>query len=102
LTVITHPARAEYAVIPVTLEKLYSFQGPRKRRRPDWPPVSQNSTACEAPATRACACVYPAGFAGGHRQVRSTLLGPGRSSRRVVQLEGGSGAPILEASLERR
>ena len=46
-------------VIPVTLEKLYSFQGPRtqttsssgtsKRRRPDWPPVSQNSTACKPP-----------------------------------------------------
>ena len=50
LTVITHSTRAEHAVIPVTLEKLYSFQGPRKRRRPDWPPVSQNSTACEAPA----------------------------------------------------
>src|SRR5918995_272363 len=46
LTVITHSTYAERAVIPVTLEKLYSFQGPHaqttsssgtgKRRRPDW------------------------------------------------------------------
>ncbi len=32
LTVITHPAEAEHAVIPVTLEKLCSFQGSRTQR----------------------------------------------------------------------
>jgi hypothetical protein len=77
LTVITHSTEVEHAVIPVTLEKLYSFQGPRKRRRRASPSVSQNSTACEAPATRARACV----------QLRSTLLGPGRSSCCGMQLE---------------
>src|SRR5688572_30106414 len=76
LTVITHSTRADSAEIPVTLEKLYSFQGPRKTRRPVWPPVSQNSTACEAPATRARNLAS---------ETRSTLLGPGRSSGRVVQ-----------------
>src|SRR5687768_8322765 len=60
LTVISYSTLVEYAVIPVTLEKLYSFQGPRtqttsssgtSKRAParTEPPVSQNSTACEAP-----------------------------------------------------
>ena len=35
-------------------------------------------------------------------QIRSTLLGPAGSARHVVRREGRSGAPILEASLERR
>jgi hypothetical protein len=50
LTVITRSDSAsKHAVIPVTLEKLYSFQGPRWRRRRDSPSVSQNSTACKPP-----------------------------------------------------
>jgi hypothetical protein len=51
--------------------------GTCKRRRADCPPVSQNSTACEARAVKASGC----------GQTRSTLLGPGRSSRCGMQLE---------------
>src|SRR3954453_4022583 len=35
------------------LALLCSFQGPWRRRRPDWPPVSQNSTACRRLASEA-------------------------------------------------
>jgi hypothetical protein len=92
LTVITRSARRRARGDTRYIGKTVQFSRTAQRRRPDWPPVSQNSTACEAPAQKARACV----------QARSTLLGPGRSSGRVVQLEGGPGAPILEASLERR
>src|ERR1043165_6254607 len=47
LTVITRPRGR--AVIPVTLEKLCSFQGPCRDRPRASRPVSQNSTACEPP-----------------------------------------------------
>src|SRR5687767_3008823 len=52
LTVITHSDSAsKRAVIPVSLAKLCSFQGPSKRAPAlTEPPVSQNSTACEAPS----------------------------------------------------
>src|SRR5688500_3434249 len=93
LTVITRSTRRRARGDTRYIGKTVQFsRTARKRRRPDWPPVSQNSTACEAPATKARARV----------QLRSTLLGPGRSPGRVVRLEGEPGAPILEASLERR
>jgi hypothetical protein len=102
LTVITRSTGVEHAVIPVTLEKLCSFQGPRAQRlrrghkqeapaRTE-PPVSQNSTACEAPATRARACVF------GSVDIARTR--PLISLRYAAR--GGPGAPILETSLERR
>src|SRR5215217_1856987 len=68
LTVIPHPDSAsEHGVIPVTLEKLYSFQGPRKRRRRVSPSVSQNSTACEPPTL---SDAYPDDSVVGHRRSR--------------------------------
>src|SRR5688500_17160512 len=71
LTVISYSTRVEYAVIPVTLEKLYSFQGPRKRRRLG---LSRRSLKTQQharhPPSRMRACV----------QLRSTLLGPAGSS----------------------
>jgi hypothetical protein len=71
LTVITHSDSAsKRAVIPVSLAKLCSFQGPCKSwRRRDSPSVSQNSTACEAPSS------YPPTCVGGHR--RTARLRPG-------------------------
>src|SRR5215216_2677644 len=83
LTVITRSTRRRARGDTRYIGKTVQFSRTAQRRRPDWPPVSQNSTACEAPATRARACV----------PIRSTLLGPGRSSRCGMQLEGDPGAP---------
>ena len=112
LTVITHPAEAEHAVIPVTLEKLCSFQGSRTQRLPPRTQarvagrtgrsVSQNSTACETASTSARPQRPPGGLSHRVRSGPVDVLGPGRSSDRVVRPQDGSGAPILEASLERR
>src|SRR5215218_6018369 len=76
-TVFKDRARAS-AGLAAGLSKLNSMRGSRPKAR----------------AQR-----HPADSAGGHEQVRSTLLGPGRSSGRVAQLEGDPGAPILETSL---
>ena len=71
LTVITRStrrrARGDTRFIGKTVQ--FSRTAPRGRRR-DSPSVSQNSTACRAPATKAAAQV----------QIRSTLLGPAGSS----------------------
>jgi hypothetical protein len=92
LTVITRSTRRRARGDTRYIGKTVQFSRTAQETPARWPPVSQNSTACEALARRRAPSV----------EARSTLLGPGRSSRCVVQLEGGSGAPILEASLERR
>ena|SRR5688500_130971 len=84
LTVITRSTRRRARGDTRYIGKTVQFSRTAQRRRPDWPPVSQNSTACEARAHKELApSAYPADFVGGHRQVRSTLLGPDRSSIRL-------------------
>src|SRR5215217_7607117 len=93
LTVITHSTCVEHAVIPVTLEKLYSFQGPLTKRAPAG--TGRRSLKTQQHARRSPEGSRPRHtrrrWAGGRVQVRSTLLGPGRSARCSMQLEGGSG-----------
>src|SRR5215204_2701940 len=74
LTVITRSTCAEHAVIPVTLEKLYSFQGPLTQttfvvgHTQEAPADCRRSLKTQQharhPPLRVRACVYPAGFAG--------------------------------------
>ena len=68
LTVITRPRGR--AVIPVTLEKLYSFQGPRRGARPDWAAGLSKLNSMRAAPPRDVRS----------RQIRSTLLGPASST----------------------
>ena len=75
--------------------------------------VSQNSTACERAARERTAHQrYPIGFAGGHtrpnrlrRRAQAGSVDIARTWPLIAlryAARGGSGAPILEASLERR
>ena len=105
LTVITHSDSAsKRAVIPVSLAKLCSFQGPceegaRRARRS----VSQNSTACGAGARTRPTRV---GRAQASFRLRPGPVDIARTCRHgpaaVCDCEGRTGAPILETSLERR
>src|SRR5215213_8370615 len=52
LTVITRSTRRRARGDTRYIGKTVQFSRTAQERRPDWPPVSQNSTACEAPARR--------------------------------------------------
>jgi hypothetical protein len=100
LTVITRSTRTqttsssgtcvEHAVIPVTLEKLCSFQGPRRGAGPDWAAGLSKLNSMRGAPRRAC-------VADSVDIARTRPLIALRDAAR-----GGPGAPILEASLERR
>ena len=62
------------------LALLCSFQGPRERRRPDWPPVSQNSTACRRTASGAPS-PSSVDMLGAGAASRSAECRPGRTGR---------------------